>query len=130
MAAKNGGLRRAVGACKAKAVGQSGAHPDRNAQTPLDQDGYSSWNLRHRDLRQAYSWRPQAKPEPPRPTPNAYVTNNGSERKLRPCVIQRKVTNGNRALWAAQAEADVRTTIDTARLRAANPFEVILATLA
>ncbi len=57
-------------------------------------------------------------------------TNNGSERKLRPCVIQRKVTNGYRAMWAAHAEADVRTTIDTARLRAANPFEVILATLA
>jgi len=58
------------------------------------------------------------------------VTNNASERKLRPCVIQRKVTNGYRAMWAAQAEADVRTTIDTARLTAANPFEVILATLA
>jgi transposase len=58
------------------------------------------------------------------------VTNNGSERRLRPCVIQRKVTNGYRAMWAAQAEADVRTTIDTARLRAANPFDVILATLA
>ena len=57
------------------------------------------------------------------------VTNNGSERKLRPCVIQRKVTNGYRAMWAAQAEADVRTTIDTARLKAANPFEAILATL-
>jgi len=58
------------------------------------------------------------------------VTNNASERKLRPCVIQRKITNGYRAMWAAQAEADVRTTIDTARLKAANPFEVILATLA
>ena len=44
------------------------------------------------------------------------ATNNGSERKLRPCVIQRKVTNGYRAMWAAQAEADVRTTVDTARL--------------
>ena len=43
------------------------------------------------------------------------ATNNGSERKLRPCVIQRKVTNGYRAMWAAQAEADVRTTVDTAR---------------
>jgi transposase len=32
------------------------------------------------------------------------ATNNGSERKLRPCVIQRKVTNGYRAMWAAQAE--------------------------
>lgn len=58
------------------------------------------------------------------------ATNNGAERKLRPCVIQRKVTNGYRAMWAAQAEADVRTTIDTARLKGANPFNVILATLA
>ena len=57
-------------------------------------------------------------------------TNNGSERKLRPCVIQRKVTNGYRAMWAAQAEADVRTTIDTARLKGAKPFDVILATIA
>ena len=58
------------------------------------------------------------------------VTNNTSERKLRPCVIQRKVTNGYRAMWAAEAEADVRTAIDTARLRGANPFGVIVNTLA
>src|SRR5436190_21728667 len=58
------------------------------------------------------------------------ATNNASERKLRPCVIQRKITNGYRAMWAAQAEADVRTTIDTAKLKGANPFDVILATLA
>ena len=58
------------------------------------------------------------------------ATNNGSERKLRPCVIQRKVTNGYRAMWAAQAEADVRTTVDTARLTGANPFQTILDTLA
>ncbi len=57
------------------------------------------------------------------------VTNNTSERKLRPCVIQRKVTNGYRAMWAAEAEADVRTAIDTARLSGANPFAVIVATL-
>jgi len=57
------------------------------------------------------------------------ATNNGSERKLRPCVIQRKVTNGYRAMWAAQAEADVRTTVDTARLKGANPFQTILDTL-
>jgi len=54
------------------------------------------------------------------------ATNNGSERKLRPSVIQRKVTNGYRAMWAAQAEADVRTTVDTARLKGANPFKTIL----
>ena len=58
------------------------------------------------------------------------VTNNTSERKLRPCVIQRKVTNGYRAMWAAEAEADVRTTVDTARLKGANPFAVIVSTLA
>ncbi len=58
------------------------------------------------------------------------VINNKSERKLRPSVIQRKVTNGYRAMWAAQAEADVRTTIDTARLKGANPFQVICATRA
>ena len=58
------------------------------------------------------------------------VTNNTSERKLRPCVIQRKVTNGYRAMWAAEAEADVRTTIDAARLKGANPFGVIISTLA
>ena len=57
-------------------------------------------------------------------------TNNTSERKLRPCVIQRKVTNGYRAMWAAEAEADVRTTVDTARLNGANRFDVILAALA
>jgi len=44
-------------------------------------------------------------------------------------VIQRKVTNGYRAMWAAEAEADVRTTIDTARLDGANPFAVIINTL-
>ena len=58
------------------------------------------------------------------------VTNNTSERKLRPCVIQRKVTNGYRAMWAAEAEADVRTTVDTARLKGANPFSVIASVLA
>jgi transposase len=57
-------------------------------------------------------------------------TNNTSERKLRPCVIQRKVTNGYRAMWAAEAEADVRTTVDTARLKGANPFAVIVGVLA
>ena len=32
-------------------------------------------------------------------------TNNGAERILRPSVIQRKVTNGYRAMGAAEAEA-------------------------
>lgn len=54
------------------------------------------------------------------------ATNNVSERALRPSVIQRKVTNGYRAKWAADAEADLRTTVDTARLTGANPFLTIL----
>jgi len=58
------------------------------------------------------------------------ATNNTSERKLRPSVIQRKVTNGYRAMWAAQAEADVRTAVDTARIKGGNPFAVIAAILA
>jgi len=60
------------------------------------------------------------------------VTNNTSERKLRPCVIQRKVINGYRAMWAAEAEAeaDVRTAVDTARLNGANPFATIIGILA
>src|SRR5215208_3547348 len=36
------------------------------------------------------------------------ATNNACERDLRPAVIQRKVTNGYRAMWAAQGEAAVR----------------------
>jgi transposase len=45
-------------------------------------------------------------------------------------VIQRKVTNGYRAMWAAQAEANVRTTVDTATLKGANHFQTILEILA
>ena len=44
------------------------------------------------------------------------VTNNACERALRPAVVQRKVTNGYRALWAAEGEAAGCTVVDTARL--------------
>ena len=57
------------------------------------------------------------------------VTNNGSERLLRSCVVQRKVTNGYRAMWAAEGEADIRTVVDTARLSGASPFATILKTV-
>lgn len=40
-------------------------------------------------------------------------TNNGCERNLRMAVITRKVTNGFRAMWAAQADATIRTVVDT-----------------
>lgn len=57
-------------------------------------------------------------------------TNNACERALRPAVIQRKVTNGYRATWAAEGEADIRTVVDTARLHAgANTFRTILKTV-
>jgi transposase len=53
------------------------------------------------------------------------ATNNVSERALRPSVIQRKVTNGYRAKWAADAEAALRTTVDTERLNGKTPFHTI-----
>jgi len=57
-------------------------------------------------------------------------TNNGSERALRPAVIQRKVTNGYRAMWAAEYETAVRSAVDTARLAGAGSFQTILQTIA
>ena len=57
-------------------------------------------------------------------------TNNACERDLRPAVIQRKITNGYRAMWAAQGEAAIRTVVDTARLTpGASVFGTIAATL-
>jgi len=56
------------------------------------------------------------------------TTNNACERALRPAVIQRKVTHGYRAMWAAQGEAAIRTVVDTARLTpGATVFGTILA---
>jgi transposase len=58
------------------------------------------------------------------------VTNNVCERALRPAVVQRKVTNGYRAMWAAKGEADIRTVVATAALRTkATPFATLLATI-
>jgi transposase len=58
------------------------------------------------------------------------ATNNACERDLRPAVVQRKVTNGYRAMWAAQGEADVRTVVASAALTTkATPFATMLATI-
>ena len=58
------------------------------------------------------------------------ATNNACERALRPAVVQRKVTNGCRAMWAAKGEAAVRTVVDTARLSAGpSVFATILETI-
>ena len=54
------------------------------------------------------------------------LTNNGSERLLRPSVVQRKMTNGYRAMWTATGEANIRTVVDTARLTGCSPFGTIL----
>jgi transposase len=57
-------------------------------------------------------------------------TNNACERDLRPAVVQRKVTNGYRSMWAAKGEADIRTGVDTARLTpGATAFGAILQTV-
>lgn len=52
------------------------------------------------------------------------------ERDLRPSVIQRMVTDGYRAMWAAQDEADVRTVVAIARLTpGTSTFGTILQTV-
>jgi len=41
-----------------------------------------------------------------------------------------QATNGYRAMWAAEGETDIRTVVDTARLRAGtNTFQTILKTV-
>ena len=58
------------------------------------------------------------------------ATNNACERDLRPAVIQRKNTNGYRAIWSAQGEAAVRTVVATARLKAGpSTFGTVLSTI-
>ena len=44
-------------------------------------------------------------------------------------MIQRKVTNGYRAMWAAEGEAAIRTFVDTARLTGSTLFGTILKTV-
>lgn len=56
-------------------------------------------------------------------------TNNACERALRPAVISRKVTNGFRSSWAAQADAALRTVIDTERLAGVSPYHAIRNTI-
>lgn len=53
------------------------------------------------------------------------ITNNDCEQALRMSVITRKVTNGFRAMWAAQADSTIRTVVDTHRLSGATPYQTI-----
>ena len=50
------------------------------------------------------------------PCPDVPPDNNACERALRPSVIHRKVTNGFRSEWGAQAYAALATVIETAKL--------------
>ncbi len=58
------------------------------------------------------------------------VTNNACERALRPSVIQRKVTNGFRSMWAAQGDCAVRSVADTAKISGQSAWETINQNLA
>jgi transposase len=52
-------------------------------------------------------------------------TNNVAERALRPAVIHRKVTNGFRSQWGADAYVALASVIDTAKLQGHSPFDAI-----
>jgi transposase len=56
--------------------------------------------------------------------------NNASERRLRPSVIFRKVTNGFRSVWGASLYAAICSVIATAALRGLNALQAIRACLA
>jgi transposase len=56
-------------------------------------------------------------------------TNNASERALRPSVIFRKVTNGFRSTWGANAHADLRSIVATARLAGLGALAAVRAAL-
>jgi transposase len=57
-------------------------------------------------------------------------TNNTSERRLRPSVIFRKVTNGFRSAWGAKAYAAICSVIETGMLRGQSAFAAIRTCLA
>ena len=52
-------------------------------------------------------------------------TNNGSEQKLRPSVIFRKVTNCFRSEWGAKLYADLCSIVSTGRLHGRSPLAAI-----
>jgi transposase len=58
--------------------------------------------------------------------PEVPPDNNACERALRPSVIHRKVTNGFRSEWGAQAYAALATVIETAKLHDHNVFDTLV----
>jgi len=70
--------------------------------------------LRHKDEVWTYLDRPQIEP-----------TNNRAERQLRPCVIMRKVTFGNRSDTGTMNHAVLMSLMQTAKLNGANPLHIL-----
>jgi transposase len=60
------------------------------------------------------------------PCPDVPPDNNACERALRPSVIHRKVTNGFRSEWGAQAYAALATVIATAKLHQRSVFATLV----
>jgi transposase len=58
--------------------------------------------------------------------PDVPPDNNACERALRPSVIHRKVTNGFRSEWGAQAYAALATVSATAKLHQRNVFDTLV----
>lgn len=58
--------------------------------------------------------------------PGVPPDNNACERALRPSVIHRKVTNGFRSEWGAQAYAALASVIETAKLQNRNVFDTLV----
>ena len=52
-------------------------------------------------------------------------TNNTCERALRPAVIARKVAKGFRSIWGAEADAAVRSVVDTKALAGVGTYSAI-----
>ena len=59
--------------------------------------------------------------------PSIESTNNRAERQLRPMVIMRKLTFGNRSDSGAQNQATIMSIVDTGVLNGIEPLDICLA---
>jgi len=57
------------------------------------------------------------------------LTNNGSERDIRPSTVFRKVTNGFRSDWGGDLYAGVRSTLNTVQRQGLSAFQAIQAAI-
>ena len=87
----------------------------RNSSQPPSRDQKSQATEGQRDKLLPFLYYPEVPP-----------TNNQSEQALRPSVIHRKVTNGLRSEWGAQAYADLQSIIATAKLKGQKVFELLI----